>query len=602
MVDKKALKRKVMYTLSTGALACTFAFAPVTTTPVAHADMATWNQVFEAINTASMIKNQYDEVKYQIIQYSNNAKRQDDTLKEVVNKNGLDANVEHNERATRVLNTLIEKGDYVRKPNQLPFRWRVINSNEWNAACYPNNFIEINSALMDDVTNDDALAMVLSHEMIHGLHQHVANDSAKQVLYKYGAALLTQKADFIQGTIASFVTNYVAVKNTTNTSEADADEYGFHLMTGAGYNPGGAPILALHMMAVDGGGGRDFISDFFAPNNHPASDTRFKRLEKRMEDYGYNHASVKNGKNVYVDDKYLLTGTANNNLADYESAYLIAGGISKGMHDKKSFYEWNFNDATQDFLDNSPAYSELKKAIKANNLYATFQAMIHNSYSLDSANPERAQNKAQLMEEEQKRKNKLAKDKQNIVDNKGYSKDCYNYHFEEYTKLGLRNLALQEAKHSYDIEADYIASGNMARAYNSMNNEEFKKTGQFNSTITQKSIAYAEEGLTKAPNNDKAWLIKNLSYYYFQDKNPNKIDEMANMLQNVSPKNNASNIQKMHGRASYLRGDVDKAVSQFSSFVSSGGNINDLTDLPEEVLNKVKANVKTAEQVYSANE
>ena len=58
----------------------------------------------------------------------------------------------------------------------------------------------------------------------------------------------------------------------------------------------------------------------------------------------------------------------------------------------------------------------------------------------------------------------------------------------------------------------------------------------------------------------------------------------------------------MHGRASYLRGDIDNAISQFTSFVSSGGDISDINDLPEDIVNRVKANAKTAEQVYSANE
>ena len=43
-MSKKSLKQKVMYTLGTGALACTFAFTPVATTSVAHANYDTWNE------------------------------------------------------------------------------------------------------------------------------------------------------------------------------------------------------------------------------------------------------------------------------------------------------------------------------------------------------------------------------------------------------------------------------------------------------------------------------------------------------------------------------------------------------------------------------
>ncbi len=602
MLSKKELKRKVLYTLGTGMLACTFAFAPVLSpAPVAHADMNTWNKVFEAIGNATMLKYQYDEAKSQIINMSNIPSEQDKTLRENVAKKGLDSNVEHNERVTRVLNNLIEKGNYVRKTNQLPFRWRVVNSKDWNASCYANNYIAVNSGLVEDLTNDDALAMVLSHEMIHGLHQHIANDSAKQLLYQYGASLFTKNTDYIKQTIGAFLSNYVTVKNTTNVSEGDADNSGFYLFTSAGYNPGGAPIEAIHMVAVTGGG-RSAIADFFAPNNHPDSATRFKRLEKQMEEYGYNHAKVKDGKDVFVDDKYLLTANDSVELKDYENAYLIAGGIAKGLHDKKTFYEWHFDDATQDFLDDTNAYSELKKAIKENNLYATFQTMIQGAYHLDISDKDSRQAKAKLIKEEKERNAKIEKERQAIVDNKAGSKANYNEHFEQYTKLGLHKLALQEIKQSYDLEPDYIASGNLARAYCHMNLAEIEKNGQYNPGLAQQSVSYGEEALAKAPDNDKEWLIKNLAIYYYQAKNPTKIDEMANMLEVVAPKNNAGNISKMHGKASFLRGDIDKAVSQLTAFVNSGGNISDIDDVSEEVFEKVKANSKTAEQIYSANE
>ena len=71
-MSKKSLKQKVMYTLGTGVLACTFAFTPVATTSVAHANYDTWNDIAQAIGKATQIKVQYDEVKRQIITWSNN--------------------------------------------------------------------------------------------------------------------------------------------------------------------------------------------------------------------------------------------------------------------------------------------------------------------------------------------------------------------------------------------------------------------------------------------------------------------------------------------------------------------------------------------------
>jgi len=599
-MSKKGLQQKIMYTLSTGLLACTFAFTPVVATPVAHANSGTLNTIAQIFGAGAQIKAQYDAVKSQMIAWSNNVAEQEKIVQETVNANGLDNNLEHNERVTRVLNQLIENGNYVLKPNQLPFRWRVVNSEEWNASCYPNDYIVVNSKLVEDLQNDDALAMVMSHEMIHGLHQHVANDSAKQVLYKYGAALLTMKADYIQSVLGGFIANYVTVKNTTNVSEGDADESGFYLLTSAGFNPGGAPVEAIHMVNL--GDSRDVISDFFAPKNHPASATRFKRLEKQMEEYGYNHAKVKNGTNVYIDDKILLVAHESRQLKDWEKAYLIAGGISKGIHDNKHFMDWNFNDATQDFLTDDKAYVELKEAIRSQNLYNTFQEMIRNSYNLDTTNSDNIKTKNKLIKEEEKRNSKLEKQREEIIQDKNYSKKNYNKHFEEYNKLGLRKLALKEAQKSYDLEPDYISAGNLARAYYSFNVDYERAHGEdnFDSSIAQKSIDYSLEALSKAPEDDKKWLIGNLAYYYYQAKDVVNAEKTANEYAQKYP--NYARSQALLGSVAHLKGNDKDAVQKFAAAVSKGYVIDDNNEIPQSLVERIKNTTVTTDEFYSQNE
>ena len=598
-MSKNNLKQKVMYTVSTGFLACTFAFIPVVSAPVAYADYETWNEVAQVLNETAEIKAKYDAAKEQIIDWSNNVTEQEKIVQQTVNQNGLDANLEHNERVSKVLAQLIDNGNYVRQSNQLPFRWRVVNSESWNASCYPNDYIVVNSKLVEDLQNDDALAMVMAHEMIHGLHQHFAKDSAKQVLYQYGTDILTMKADYLQSTLADFVSNYVTVKNTTNTSEADADESGFYLMTSAGFNPGGAPIEALHMVSL--GGSRNFISDFFAPNNHPESKTRFKRFEKQMEEYGYNHVKVNNGTNVTIDNKLLLVAQNSGNLQNWENAYLIAGGISKGIHDNKRFMDWNFNDATQDFLTNDKAYIELKKAIKNQNLYNTFQEMIRNSYNLDQTNKDNIKNKEKLVKEEEKRNAKIEKQREDIIKYKDYNKANYNQHFEEYHKLGLRKLAIQEAQKSYNIEPDYISAGNMARAYYAMNVDYEKAHGEdnFDTSIAQKSIDYSLEALSKAPDDDKRWLIGNLAYYYYQAKDVVNAEKTANEYAQKYPQYARS--QALLGSVAHLKGNDKDAVQKFASAVSKGYNIND-NEIPKSLVEQIKNTSVTTEKFYSENE
>ena len=134
-MKKFDLRKKVMYTLSTGLLACTFSFAPLSAPAVAEA--GGWDLLGTVLGTVSQATMEYEQVRTYLLNWGNSPETQQKTLDETVQKYGIDNSVEHNERVSRVLNQLIDKGHYAMEPNSLPFRWRVINNDEWNAACYP---------------------------------------------------------------------------------------------------------------------------------------------------------------------------------------------------------------------------------------------------------------------------------------------------------------------------------------------------------------------------------------------------------------------------------------------------------------------------------
>ena len=121
------LKKKVLYTISTGLLAGSLSFMPAGT-PKAHAmDDNTWNILAQTIETTSEMNAQYSAIRDQIIAYGNNVVEQNNNLKQSVGQYGLDTNLERNERVSKVMNQLIQNGDYALDSNQLPFRWRVVH-------------------------------------------------------------------------------------------------------------------------------------------------------------------------------------------------------------------------------------------------------------------------------------------------------------------------------------------------------------------------------------------------------------------------------------------------------------------------------------------
>ncbi len=593
-MKKMDLKKKVMYTLSTGLLACTFSFAPLSAPAVAEA--GGWDVVGNIFGTVSQAAMEYEAVRSNVLNWGNSPATQQQILNETVQKYGVDTSLEHNERVSRVLNQLIDRGHYAMEPNSLPFRWRVINSDEWNAACYANDFIEVNSALVEDLKSDDALAGVLAHEMTHGLHQHIADALAKQVLYKYGSSLLTMNADVFQSTLTSYVTNYITVKNTTNLNEADADESGFYLLCSAGFNPGGFPVETM-AMTLQGDVDRNLLKEIFiGAANHPASQKRFEESVQRMEEYGYNHVKVKNDKDIFIDDKYFMTATATPEMADWANAYLIAGGICKGIHDYSTVEAWGFG--TPDFL-NDKAYDNLRNSLSDTALSDNLQTMLANAYSLDIYDKDHRSTKAKLKKAEKERNDKITKRKNEVMSSENAS--AYEAHFEDYTKLGLNVLAYKEAEKAYKANPNsYIQTGNMSRAYNALNADYKEKHNTWNDEYTQKAIEYTDKALKICQDNsidDTYWLYSNMAYYQMQAQNYAASNEHA--LKAISLKPDEKSNYRFVGYNSLMMGDKGSAVKYYSLYLNHGG---DKDMVPAELSSEVEADAKTIEEIYASNE
>lgn len=116
-----------------------------------------------------------------ILSIGNNVNAQMQSRIQDEQENGLDPNHHDTAVVDGVMKQLVAKGDYVLKVNSLPFTWMVNNSKDFNASCYPTDYVSINKALVRGLNLDpDELAAVLAHEMTHGIEQHSAHNYAKR--------------------------------------------------------------------------------------------------------------------------------------------------------------------------------------------------------------------------------------------------------------------------------------------------------------------------------------------------------------------------------------------------------------------------------------
>ena len=271
-----------------------------------------------------------------------------------VAKNGQDPNNHDVQVVNAVMQQLVSKGDYVLKTNSLPFVWAVNDSRDFNAACYPTNYISINRALVRGLNLEpDELAAVFAHEMTHGLKQHSAQNYAKAVAQYMGMSMINMETNSMDWNKLNGLAGYSIAKNITLPTESEADEGGFYIMTSAGFNPGGGAAAMVRMAYYLTYETQNFL-EYQDPDpkkqeresysDHPETRQREERLAKLMSDYGCGHVTVQNRQDIYIDGEKLLTVSPSSEDYDntVERAYLVAGALAKAFHDQENIQGWNF--------------------------------------------------------------------------------------------------------------------------------------------------------------------------------------------------------------------------------------------------------------------
>jgi predicted Zn-dependent protease len=138
-------------------------------------------------------------------------------------------------------------------PEGLVIRVKVIKNAYLNAFAYPNGIIYIHTGLLARMDNEDQLAAVLAHELIHCTQRHALRAFRR---YREQPAILTavqhallktrglQEIDRNPGVTGAMA----AISGYVRELETEADLLGIELMTAAGYNPKEAFFLFGHMI------------------------------------------------------------------------------------------------------------------------------------------------------------------------------------------------------------------------------------------------------------------------------------------------------------------------------------------------------------------
>ncbi len=166
------------------------------------------------------------------------------------------------------------------------FDWSVavLQSDDANAFCLPGGKIAVYTGLLPVTQTDDALAVVMGHEIAHALLRHGSQRMAQQKLVQMGqmaagAAVGNMDPQQQQAVMSALGAGaqYGLVLPYGRNHEAQADEVGLMLAAAACYDPEAAIPLWQRMGQLNGGQRPpEFAS------THPDPDNRINHLQALM--------------------------------------------------------------------------------------------------------------------------------------------------------------------------------------------------------------------------------------------------------------------------------------------------------------------------------
>lgn len=271
-------------------------------------------------------------------------------------ENGRDDNENDQKLINGVMQQLLTRGSYVIPADGLPFSWQLTDSQVFNASCNPTNYISINRGLLRGMNGQtDEIAMVLAHEMTHGLEHHSAKDYAKTMASYYALSLANMATGAVDWGKFNALVGFGVAKNITLPSEYAADKGGFYLMASAGFNPGGAPAAMARLdyyvkyQTQDPGEYAEQKDEHAEDyDDHPKTLLREQRLAQMLTEYSAGHVTVKDRKTVCIDGTPFITATFTSAEDDFddttENAYLLAGDLARLFHDESGIAGWSFGE------------------------------------------------------------------------------------------------------------------------------------------------------------------------------------------------------------------------------------------------------------------
>lgn len=161
------------------------------------------------------------------------------------------------------------------------FQWEVTvvkNDKTKNAWALPGGKIAVYTGIFPEAKNENGLAAIMGHEVVHALARHGAERVSQHSIANVGLQIATVALDLkpVTQTLAMQALGIGVLLPFGRSHESEADYIGLLLAADAGYDPREAVLLWERMAESSKDSPPEFLS------THPAHKTRIENLRKWM--------------------------------------------------------------------------------------------------------------------------------------------------------------------------------------------------------------------------------------------------------------------------------------------------------------------------------
>jgi predicted Zn-dependent protease len=186
-------------------------------------------------------------------------------------------------RLARAVETFYRSNGYESEISNYAWEFNLVADKSVNAFAMPGGKVVVYSGLLPVTQTEEALAVVIGHEIAHVIAQHSNERISQQVALQYGGAIAggllgnSESARQLGNTVFGIGAQYGVMMPYARKQELESDEIGVIIMAIAGYDPRVA-IPFWERMAQASSGSQ--VPEVFS--THPADNKRIQRLEQIM--------------------------------------------------------------------------------------------------------------------------------------------------------------------------------------------------------------------------------------------------------------------------------------------------------------------------------